>query len=105
MVEDIDPSCRNTMLDINGKTAIKKTEGFKSKKDPKDNDSTDNDTRLANIFMSPVKIEENYVFPKFEKSEQNRDFISQVIKDNFIFADVGKEERTRLLDAFENLLA
>ncbi len=95
------PSGRESMLDITGK-AMKPQSTKTSKKAQSTMAQT---PRLANIFMSPVKIEENYVFPKFEKSDQNRDFISQVIKDNFIFADVGKEERSRLLDAFENHLA
>lgn len=61
--------------------------------------------RLANIFMSPVQVDENYVFPKFEKSDAERDFIKGTIQDNFIFGGVGKEEMSILLDAFESTSA
>jgi len=55
--------------------------------------------------MSPVQIEENYVFPKFVKTEEDRNFIAETIADNFIFGVVSKEEMTKLLDAFEEYTA
>lgn len=61
--------------------------------------------RLANIFMSPVQVDENYVFPKFDKSDAEREFIKGTIQDNFIFGGVGKEEMSILLDAFESTSA
>ena len=84
---------RESMLDITGK-AVRPSQASSGK-------STQTGARLANIFMSPVVIEENYVFPKFDKSPEDEDFISNAIQDNFIFADVEKKERKRLLDAFE----
>lgn len=84
-------SGRESMLDITGKSATQSKGGGAP--------------RLANIFMSPVKIEENYVFPKFVKTDDEREFISRITKDNFIFESVGKEERTHLLDAFESYRA
>ena len=62
-------------------------------------------TRLANIFMSPVQIEENYVYPKFEKTEEEKQFIKSTIADNFIFGGVSKAEMVLLLDAFEKHVA
>lgn len=88
-------SGRESMLDITGKPAGRANSQAKSGGAP----------RLANIFMSPVKIEDNYVFPKFVKTEDEREFISRTTKDNFIFESVGKDERTHLLDAFESYRA
>jgi len=57
--------------------------------------------RLANIFMAPVKLDENYAYPKFEKSATDRKFIQDCISDNFIFSGVDNKQREHLLDAFE----
>jgi len=83
------------MLDINGKEMAKASAKKSSK----------GDARLANIFMSPVKIDENFVYPKFEKTPEDEEFIVSAVSDNFIFADVEKEERKALLDAFEKHIA
>lgn len=61
--------------------------------------------RLANIFMAPVKVDENYAYPKFQKSESDRKFIQDCISDNFIFSDVDNKQREHLLDAFEKYSA
>lgn len=57
--------------------------------------------RLANIFMAPVKIDENYAYPKYQKGPSERKFIQDAIADNFIFSDVENQQREHLLDAFE----
>lgn len=93
--DSVKPSIRESMLDINGKEMAKAS----AKK------STKGDARLANIFMSPVKIDENFVYPKFEKTPEDEEFIVSAVSDNFIFADVEKEERKALLDAFEKHIA
>ena len=82
------------MLDITGKEV-------KSRSKKQNASSKQGETRLANIFMSPVKIEDNYVYPKFDKTPDDEDFILAAVSDNFIFADVEKEERDHLLNAFE----
>ena len=93
--DSVKPSIRESMLDTNGKEMAKAS----AKK------STKGDARLANIFMSPVKIDENFVYPKFEKTPEDEEFIVSAVSDNFIFADVEKEERKALLDAFEKHIA
>jgi hypothetical protein len=55
--------------------------------------------------MSPVQIEENYAYPMFEKTEEERQFIANAIADNFIFRGVMKECMIKLLDAFEKRTA
>ena len=86
---------RESVLDITGKAVSKKT----------DKSGKVAGTRLANIFMSPVQIEENYVYPKFEKTEEEKQFIKSTIADNFIFGGVSKAEMVLLLDAFEKHVA
>lgn len=83
---------RESVLDITGKP----TSTIKNGKP-----SNNVETRLANIFMSPVQIEENYAYPMFEKTEEERQFIANAIADNFIFRGVMKECMIKLLDAFE----
>jgi len=82
---------RESVLDITGKPVSKTV----------DKSGKVAGTRLANIFMSPVQIEENYVYPKFEKTEEEKEIIKATIADNFIFGGVSKEEMVLLLDAFE----
>jgi len=98
------------MLDITGKAVVQPHATNKSFLAGNGKKSTGGGaavttTRLANIFMSPVKVEEGYVYPKFEKTKEQEAFITTVIQDNFIFADVDKKERVHLLDAFEQLTA
>jgi cAMP-dependent protein kinase regulator len=90
---------RESMLDTDG-NEMRARAGKNSK-----TKSGQGEARLANIFMSPVKIEENYVYPIFEKTAADKEFIIAAVSDNFIFADVEKEERDHLLNAFEEYSA
>lgn len=57
--------------------------------------------RLKNIFAAPVKILADYQFPVFEKSDNEKQFIEGVVKDNFIFSGVEPVELTNLINAFQ----
>jgi cAMP-dependent protein kinase regulator len=61
--------------------------------------------RLKNIFAAPVKIDADYVFPVYEKSEEDLKFVESVAKENFIFSGVDATELVNLLNAFESYTA
>lgn len=86
---------RESVLDINGNAF--KNEGQAGN----GSSSVANLPRMKNIFAAPVKIEEDYVFPNYDKSEEDRNFIESKVKDNFIFSGIGGSELVNLLNAFE----
>jgi hypothetical protein len=63
-------TCRHGSKDT---TAITSTSSTKTK------NAKQNEARLGNIFMKPVVIEEDYKYPKFEKTREERKFIEHVI--------------------------
>mmetsp|Transcript_902 Transcript_902/g.1396 ORF Transcript_902/g.1396 Transcript_902/m.1396 type:complete len:282 (-) Transcript_902:689-1534(-) len=66
-----------------------------------DGENTHQVPRLKNIFAAPVKVMSDFVFPVYDKSDADRQFIESVVKDNFIFAGVDAGQLTNLLNAFE----
>lgn len=57
--------------------------------------------RFKNIAMAPVKIDEDYTFPQFPKTSEERDLLSSAVSSNFIFSETSPSQREQLLDAFE----
>lgn len=57
--------------------------------------------RFKNIAMAPVKIDENYSFPKFPKTSDERELLASAVSNNFIFSETDPSQREKLLDAFE----
>ena len=57
--------------------------------------------RFKNIAMAPVKIDENYAFPKFPKTSDERELLASAVSNNFIFSETSPSQREQLLDAFE----
>lgn len=86
------PNYRESVLDITGKPVAQSRSALSSEPSA---------PRLKNIFSAPVKIDEDYIFPKYEKSDEDREFIESVVKDNFIFSGVDQAELVNLLNAFE----
>jgi hypothetical protein len=58
-------------------------------------------SRLKTVFTAPVKIDKDYIFPKYDKSDEDRAFIGSIVEDNFIFSGVDQTELVNLLNAFE----
>ena len=67
----------------------------------KKNMSTWLGSRLANIYAT-TKTNEDYVYPTFDKSAADKDFIYHSIKDHFMFDVIGNEDCKRLLNAFQS---
>ena len=86
------PAYRESVLDITGKPVAQSRSALSSEPSA---------PRLKNIFSAPVKIDEDYIFPKYEKTDEDRAFIQSVVKDNFIFSGVDQAELVNLLNAFE----
>lgn len=86
---------RESVLDINGNAFTREGQAGEDKS------SVANLPRMKNIFAAPVKIEEDYVFPIYEKSDEDRNFIESKVKDNFIFSGIDGSELSNLLNAFE----
>jgi CRP-like cAMP-binding protein len=57
--------------------------------------------RAQNVFSEPIDMSEDFVTPKFPKSEAAVQFIDNALADNFIFASLTKEERRMLIDAMK----
>ena len=55
--------------------------------------------RAQNIFSSPLDFQDEFISPKFEKSEEAYKFIDASLVDNFIFASLTISERRQLIDA------
>lgn len=79
---------QESLLDIHGKPAplkmtcrhgSKDTTAITSTSSTKTKNAKQNEAHLGNIFMKPVVIEEDYKYPKFEKTREERKFIEHVI--------------------------
>ena len=88
---------RESVLDITGKPVESS-----SNNRPQTGQATEtHQPRLKNIFAAPVKISEDFVFPIYDKSDEDRRFIALAVQDNFIFAGVDNAELTNLINAFQ----
>lgn len=85
---------RESVLDITGKPLANSSNNNPGQ-------ATELQPRLKNIFAAPVKISEDFVFPIYEKSEEDRKFIELAVQDNFIFAGVESAELGNLINAFQ----
>jgi len=58
--------------------------------------------RLKNIHATPLELKQSFAPPVNKKSPSETKFLQSALKDNFIFANLGKNEVTTLIAAFEN---
>lgn len=57
--------------------------------------------RVKNIFAKPLEMLGDFKAPVHEKTEEQAKFIKEALGDNFVFADLSKQEIKILVDAFE----
>lgn len=55
--------------------------------------------RAQNIFAAPIDLNEEYLTPRYPKSDAAIQFIDSALEDNFIFASLTAKERRLLIDA------
>jgi len=61
----------------------------------------DKKLRLQNILAKPIELSGSYLPPSHSKSQSEKNFIDGILKDNFVFAGIGDDEKESLIDAFE----
>lgn len=67
----------------------------------KNSDGITTKERFKNIAMAPIKLDENFVFPQFPKTTDEREVLAKAVTGNFIFSEIAPFQREQLLDAFE----
>ena len=60
--------------------------------------STENADTMARVS---VTVDEHFQYPVFDKTAQERDFLTHVFRDNYLFMGLAEEDTDRMLDAFE----
>lgn len=61
--------------------------------------------RFKNIAMAPIHLDENFIFPQFPKTTDERETLAKAVANNFIFSEIAPFQREQLLDAFEKYSA
>ncbi len=95
---------RESVLDITGKP-VATGRGSGGQNQAQAANSAAQLPRLKNIFAAPVKISEDFVFPIYEKTPEDRRFIELAVQDNFIFSGVESAELENLINAFQSYKA
>ena len=57
--------------------------------------------RAQNVFSEPIDMSEDFVAPKYPKSDAAVAFIDHALADNFIFASLSQNERLMLINAMK----
>jgi len=76
--------------------SYKETYNVKSK-----NAKDEDEGRVKNIFAKPLEMLGDFKAPVHEKTDEQAKFIKDALADNFVFADLSKQEIKILVDAFE----